>query len=70
MVDFNVLYNDHVDFRRYVDKCCNTYGKTVAEMLQNRTIQDVGLYYLSHTKPIQIEPGVCDCGGIVDDKSC
>lgn len=38
------LYKENKDFKDYVDKCANTYGKTLEEVLLLETTYQYSLY--------------------------
>ena len=48
MIDnMKAFYQQNKDFRRYIDECAKTYGKTVDYMLATRTAEE---YYRSLQK--------------------
>ena len=39
------LYESNLDFKRYVDKYCESYGITVEEALEHELVKQVGQCY-------------------------
>lgn len=46
MTDYKQLYDQHADFRRFVDKAMHDHGYTLEQALEVKTLQDVGDYYM------------------------
>lgn len=44
------LYSNNVEFKNYVDKCCESYGMKPEFALLEKTIQEVGQYYIEKPK--------------------
>lgn len=55
MLDFKNLYETHPDFHRYVERECNTYHKTIDQVLENFIVREVGKMYAENGK----SPLVC-----------
>lgn len=45
-MDYENLYNENADFRRYVDRYCGTYGYAAGEALDHALVQEVAGYYI------------------------
>ena len=45
-IDYNALYAENEDFKRYVDRYCTKHGCSVSEALDHVLVQMVGRQYL------------------------
>lgn len=61
------LYSSNANFKSYVDKCCVSYGMKPEFALLEKTIQEVGQYYIEKPKEQLTH---CSCEDITEDKSC
>lgn len=63
------LYNSNKEFKDFVDKNCKNYNLHKDICLLQKTVQEVGEYYL-HKNDDKVDVDICPCGIEEEDKSC
>lgn len=51
-IDYNALYADNADFKRYVDRYCTKHRISVAEALQHYLVQMAGRMYKEQSETV------------------